>query len=113
MVSERVAVSPEASADLEEIRQYTAERFGEDQARQYIGDLREALHQLALHPRSGREVFPGSEVRCWVHRGHYRVMYREQGQRLEIGRIIHAAREAEYQRALRLYRLRLQPESQR
>jgi plasmid stabilization system protein ParE len=37
----RPALSPEAAADLEEIRQYTAEQFGEDQARRYMSGLRE------------------------------------------------------------------------
>ena len=65
--------SPEAAADLEEIRQYTAERFGEDQARRYMSGLRQAFEQLASYPNSGGEVATGSEIRCWIHRGHYRV----------------------------------------
>jgi toxin ParE1/3/4 len=93
-------LSPEAAADLEEIRQYTAEQFGEDQARRYMKGLREAFEQLAAHPGSGTVIATGSEIRCWIHRGHYRVLYRERGDRLEIGRIIHTAREQELQRAL-------------
>ena len=96
----RPFLSPEAAADLEEIRQYTLERFGEDQARRYLSGLREAIEQLASHPDSGRAVAAGTEIRCWLHRGHYRVLYRERDDRLEIGRIIHSAREKEYQRAL-------------
>jgi toxin ParE1/3/4 len=99
-VRRRPTLSPEAAADLEEIRQHTAERFGEDQARRYVSGLREAFEQLAFYPNSGREIATGSEIRCWNHRGHYRVLYRERGDRLEIGRIIHAAREQEFQRAL-------------
>lgn len=96
----RPALSPEAVADLEEIRQYTSELFGEDQARRYMSGLREAFEQLASHPDSGREIASGSEIRCWIHHGQYRVLYRERGDRLEIGRIIHTAREQELQRAL-------------
>jgi toxin ParE1/3/4 len=106
-VRRRPALSPEATADLEEIRQYTAERFGEDQARRYLLGLREALQQLVSLPNSGREVAVGSEIRSWLHRGHYRILYRGRGGDLEIGRIIHAAREAEYQRALEVYLARL------
>jgi toxin ParE1/3/4 len=98
----RPALSPEAVADLEEIRQYTAERFGEDQTRRYMSGLREALEQLASHPDSGREIVPGSEIRCWIHRSYYRVLYRKRGSHLEIGRIVHVAREQELQRALDL-----------
>jgi toxin ParE1/3/4 len=96
----RPALSPEAVADLEEIRQYTAERYGEDQARRYMSGLWEAFEQLATYPSSGRAVAPGSEIRCWIYRSHYRVLYRERGDHLEIGRIIHTAREQEFQRAL-------------
>ena len=102
-MTRRPALSPEASADLEEIRQYTAERFGEDQARQYVRGLREAFEQIAGHPNSGREVAVGSDLRCWLHRGHYRILYLLRGDRLVIGRVIHAARELEYQRALEIY----------
>ena len=42
----------------------------------------------------------GSDIRCWIHRGQYRVLYRERADRLEIGRIIHTARDHEFQRAL-------------
>jgi toxin ParE1/3/4 len=101
-VKRRPTFSPEATADLEEIRQYTAGQFGEAQARRYISSLREAFEQLASYPESGRAVATGSEIRCWIHQGHYRVLYRERGDRLEIGRIIHTAREEELQRALDL-----------
>ena len=99
----RPALTPQAAADLEEIRQYTAERFGEDQARRYLRGLREAFEQLASHPDTGREIATGSEIRCWIHQGHYRVLYRERGDRLEIGRVIHTAREREFQRARELF----------
>lgn len=99
----RLAVSPEASADLEEIRQYTAEKFGAEQARSYVRELRAALEQLTVHPSSGKPIAPSAEIRCWIHRGHYRVLYRLRDERLEVGRIIHAAREEEYQRALDYY----------
>ncbi len=96
----RPALSPEAVADLEEIRQYASERFGEDQARRYMSGLREAFEQLASYPDSGREIASGSEIHCWIHQSHYRVLYRKRGNHLEIGRIIHVAREQELQRAL-------------
>ena len=98
----RFVLSPEAAADLEDIRHYTSERFGVDQARRYLSGLREAFEQLASYPGSGQDIAAGSEFRCWVHSGHYRVLYRERGDRLEIGRIIHTARGQEFQRALKI-----------
>ena len=64
----RPALSPKAAADLEEIRQYTAERFGENQARRYLSGHREAFERLASHPDSRRAgITAGSEIRCWIH----------------------------------------------
>jgi plasmid stabilization system protein ParE len=97
----RLTLSAEASADLDEIRLHTAEQFGEDQARRYLAGLRNALDLLTTQPGMGTLVQSSSEIRCWIHRGHYRVLYRDRGNHLEIGRILHTAREAEYQRALR------------
>jgi plasmid stabilization system protein ParE len=68
-----------------------------------MSGLRETFEQIADHPNSGREVAAGSDLRYWIHRGHYRVLYRLRSDLLEIGRIIHAAREPEYQRALEIY----------
>lgn len=105
----RPALSGKASADLEEIRQYTAEKFGDEQARRYLTSLREAFEHLSAFPLSGREIAKGSEFRCWIHQGHHRIIYRARGDRLEIGRVIHGAREAEYQRALKHYLRRSTP----
>lgn len=102
----RPTLSPGDSADVEEIYQYSRERFGAEQARRYPSGLREAFEHLASHPSSGRKIAAGSEVRCWLHRAQYRILFREHGDRLEIGRLIHAARETEYQRALQAYHLR-------
>lgn len=76
MSKRRLAYSDDALADLEEIRQYTAEQFGTAQARRYLQELREAMALLHEHPEVGRPVALGSEIRCWVHKGHYRVLYR-------------------------------------
>lgn len=52
----RPSLSPEAAADLEEIRQYTAERFGEEQARRYLSGLWDVFEHLVSHPDAGREI---------------------------------------------------------
>lgn len=100
MSMRRLAYSDDAIADLEEIRQYTAEQFGRAQARRYLQELREAIALLLEHPEMGRPVAPGSEIRCWVHKGHYHVLYRPTDGRLDVGRLVHTAREREYQRAV-------------
>lgn len=47
-------LSPRAQADLDEIWDYTAERWDEDQADRYIHDIRAAIEAIASDPRRGR-----------------------------------------------------------
>jgi toxin ParE1/3/4 len=47
-------LSPRAQADLDEIWNYTTERWDEDQADRYIFDIREAIETIARDPRRGR-----------------------------------------------------------
>ena len=101
-MTRRLAVSLEALSDLEEIRQYTAEQSGEAQARAYLTGLREAFELLAVHPASGKAIAPGSNLRCSIYRRH-RIVYRQRADRLEVGRVLHVARELEDRRALEVY----------
>jgi toxin ParE1/3/4 len=47
-------LSPRAQADLEEIWNFTAERWGEDQAARYVLDIRAAIEAVVRDPRRGR-----------------------------------------------------------
>lgn len=89
-----LAFSPAAQADLEEIWDYSADRWGPEQADSYIDAIRDACDALARGARQGRpaEVWPhirkclcGSHVVYFVdHPGH-----------LDVIRILHQRQDAE------------------
>jgi toxin ParE1/3/4 len=47
-------LSPRAQADIDEIWDYTADRWNDDQAEHYTQDLRRAIEAVAHDPRKGR-----------------------------------------------------------
>ena len=47
-------LSPRAQADIDEIWEYTAKHWDEDQADHYILQLRQAIEVVARDPRRGR-----------------------------------------------------------
>ncbi|MBX9591496.1 MAG: type II toxin-antitoxin system RelE/ParE family toxin [Hyphomonadaceae bacterium] len=50
----RYVLSPRAQRDLDEIWDYTADRWGADQAESYIRLLQRAIETVAEDPRRGR-----------------------------------------------------------
>ena len=83
------ALSRRAAMDLEAIAEYTIERFGLEQARQYRDDLASCFVRLAANPELGRRVEQlGRNLRRFEHRSHI-VFYQAQESRLLIVRILH------------------------
>lgn len=61
-MSSRYLLSPAAQAHLEEIWDCTYDRWGVDQAEQYLRELQHAIDRAAANPRIGRacdEIRPG------------------------------------------------------
>jgi toxin ParE1/3/4 len=84
-----------AMADLEEIWQYTFERWSREQADKYHGDLVRTFEALADGIRRGREV---DYIRVGYRRittGSHYVFYREASSGIEIMRILHQAMDIE------------------
>ncbi len=88
----RLTFAPEAQTDIDSIYDYTAERWGIDQAERYIGTLRDLCVELAAGIRKGRDA---SAIRpdyfkylCGAHVVFYK---RPEPTRLEIVRILHQA----------------------
>lgn len=50
----RVVLSPAASADLEEIWDYTYSRWDQDQAEAYVREIQRAVERVAGNPLIGR-----------------------------------------------------------
>lgn len=83
-----LAFSPMAQADLGGIWDYSAARWGPDQADSYTDALRDACQALAGGERQGRAV----DVRAGYLKyavGTHMVYFHEQADRLEIIRILH------------------------
>lgn len=73
----RYALSPAARGDLEQIWDYTAARWDDDQAETYFRDIQRAIGQVARNPMIGRacdEVRPGYRKHSvGSHNLYYRV----------------------------------------
>ena len=80
--------SPASQADIEVIWDYTAERWGLDQADRYTDDIRDVCQGLASGHRQGRLVdFRQGYLKCRV--GSHIVYFRDHADRIEVVRILH------------------------
>jgi toxin ParE1/3/4 len=86
----RYLVSPAARADLEDIWDYTCERWGSDQAEIYLRELQHTIERAAAEPRIGRDC---GDIRPGYRRlaaGSHHVYYRHTDAALiEVVRILH------------------------
>lgn len=87
--------APSARADIEAIRDFSLDRFGEAVAAAYVTDLRQTVHAIAERPLAGRDdndLAAGvRSVRCRSHR----IFYQIDGGSVLIVRILHHAQDAE------------------
>jgi toxin ParE1/3/4 len=91
MASERpYLLSPAAQADLEQIWDYTHDRWGVDQAEDYLRELQRAINRIAANPRIGRacdEIRPGyRKLAAASHTLFYRVTAEDV---IDVVRILH------------------------
>jgi toxin ParE1/3/4 len=76
-LSHRFFLSPAAQKDVEQIWDYTADRWGTDQAEHYLRDLQQAIERAAVNPPIGRSC---EEVRSGYRKlpaGSHVVFYRQ------------------------------------
>ena len=90
-----VLLSPAAQADIEGIWDFTAERWGEDQAVRYLQGIRDACQQLAAGTHNSRPV----HLRSGYHRcltGSHVLYFRiaDDGQ-IVVVRILHQRMDAD------------------
>lgn len=86
-------LSQEADKDLEGIFDYTAHKFGFDQAVIYVSDFERVFTHLSDNPKLGRErkdIRAG--LRSLVKESHI-VFYRILDGRIRIVRVLHASRD--------------------
>ena len=84
-----LAFSPAAEADIDGIWDCSADNWGPEQADRYTDEIRDACHALASGRKQGRVV----DVRpryLKISTGSHVIYYRDQGDRLEIVRVLHS-----------------------
>ncbi|WP_280212185.1 type II toxin-antitoxin system RelE/ParE family toxin [Nocardia cyriacigeorgica] len=86
----RYLLSPAAQADLEEIYDYTCDRWDHDQAETYLREIQHAIERAAANPRIGR---PCDDIRSGYRRltaGSHTLYYRltPAGQ-VDVVRVLH------------------------
>jgi toxin ParE1/3/4 len=86
----RYLLSPAAQSDLGQIWDYTRDRWGVDQAEEYLRELQRAIERAAANPRIGRacdEIRPGyRKLAAGSHILFYRV---SAGGIIDVGRVLH------------------------
>lgn len=92
-MTSRFVLSPEAAADLRELVDFIAED-NQDAARRFLARLRSEMERIVAAPGIGhrREDLTGQPVRFWPV-GRYLVIYRQEGQDVEVVRVLHGARD--------------------
>jgi toxin ParE1/3/4 len=82
-------LSGKASADVDDMYEYTIVNFGIEQARTYLHGLRHCFKALAENPLQGRTADElASELRRYEYQSHV-VFYREMEQYTLIVRVLH------------------------
>ena len=90
------SLSPEAKNDLLDIRAYTREKWGNQQAQKYIDALEKRCDELARSPHMGRErpeIKPGYRS---IAEGKHVIFYRVGDSAIEILRIPHGRMDIEH-----------------
>lgn len=89
-----IAFSPAAEADIDEIWDYSADRWGLDQADSYIDAIRDACYSLAKGTANGRpaEVLPYfQKYLC----GSHVIYFLDYQDHLDVIRVLHQRQDAE------------------
>jgi toxin ParE1/3/4 len=89
-----VAFSPAAKADIGEIWDYSADRWGLDQADSYIDAIRDVCHQLARGVKHGRPAAGLSDFQKYLCGSHV-VYFLDYPDHLDVIRILHQRQDAE------------------
>jgi toxin ParE1/3/4 len=85
----RAILAKRARQDLIEIRRYTVNRWGKEQARKYIGKIRSCAIDLANHRLQGKlreDIAPGLKS---YHVGRHVIFYVESKIGIDVARVLH------------------------
>jgi toxin ParE1/3/4 len=85
----RYLLSPAAQVDLEQIWDFTHDRWGVDQAEEYLRELQRAIERAAANPLIGRacdEIRPGYRK---LAAGSHVLFYRLTAEGIDVARVVH------------------------
>ena len=85
----RYVLSPRARADLADIWDYTATRWGAERAEHYLRQLQACIEAAAVEPRLGRSC---DDIRSGYRKypaGSHVLFYRVLGNGIDVVRILH------------------------
>lgn len=82
-------LKPEALADLNDIGDYTLEKWGEEQEEVYLASLYKAFSDIADHPYSGSSYEHVRERYRKYIIGKHLIFYRVLDSEIEIVRVLH------------------------
>ena len=85
----RLILSPKAQQDVEDILQYTGEKWGESQVPIYHNKLNRALESILADPSSGQITGDLSESHLVYPVGSHVIVYRLQANVIGVVRILH------------------------
>ncbi|AOH82791.1 hypothetical protein AWL63_01135 [Sphingomonas panacis] len=91
----RLELSRKAKADLDDIRDYSVQRFGEARAILYLDPIEQAFRRILQFPESGASRSDLSTELRSISVGRHRLYYRVYAERVRIVRILHHAMEIE------------------
>lgn len=85
----QIVLSEEARLDIKGILSYTLQTWGEEQQIKYSSLLDAALQNIRENPGKGRRHAKLPEELRYYHVGRHNVVYRVEGERVEVVRILH------------------------
>jgi len=98
----KLELTAAAVSDLQSIRSYTLRQWGAAQEQLHLDGLWEKFQEILVHPEGYRrreDLFPGCRLAA---QGKHVVLFRTQGELLQIVRILHSA--MDYPKQLDQYR---------
>lgn len=88
-------LSRKAQADLDDIRDYSLEQFGVEQAIKYLDAIEQTFRRLLDHPQIGsRQIDIGEAVRSYPV-GDHRIFYEARPGQVHVIRVLHKAMDVE------------------
>lgn len=94
MTGAALRLVPAAKADLQDVWRYTADRWGEAQAENYMASLKRACHELMDSPLLGKPVPDVGEAVLVCRCRHHCIFYLETQEQVTFLAFMHEKRDA-------------------